>query len=169
MAATAPNVPERSIFHRIFWPEDQAAYSAGFSRSQDHERAITAILKRTDHKDTPFKWRVYWVAALGFLTDSYNLFASNVVLPALSFLYWNTPSKQNMMAFNVATLLGSIVGQIVFGIAVDICMPIAVFFQGSLLTDCRWQAVTLWRRADDRHCQHSWPASVQLRLLRCQH
>ncbi|QIW95812.1 hypothetical protein AMS68_001330 [Peltaster fructicola] len=123
MASTARDgVPERSIFHRMFWPEDQTAYSAGFSRDQDFERAITAILNRTDHKKTPFKWRVYWVAALGFLTDSYNLFASNVVLPALSSLYWNTPSRSNIIGFNVATLIGSIIGQIFFGIAVDICM-----------------------------------------------
>lgn len=60
------------------------------------------------------------VAALGFLTDSYNLFASNVILPALAYVYWNGPSHRQESGFNIATLAGSAVGQVVFGLAVDI-------------------------------------------------
>ncbi|KAK3675530.1 hypothetical protein LTR78_004613 [Recurvomyces mirabilis] len=157
MAAQPPAArTRRGWLARLLWPEDQEAAAAGFNvramfsikdvtltvtqRPQDYDRAITAILHRVDGAHAPFKWRVFLVAALGFLyarfanrvadadadadtparTDSYNLFASNVVLPALSFVYWDYPGHKFEAGFNIATLSGSILGQIIFGIAVDI-------------------------------------------------
>jgi PHS family inorganic phosphate transporter-like MFS transporter len=63
---------------------------------------------------------VILVAASGFLTDSYNLFATNVILPALAFVYW--PSRtdaHNETLINILTLVGSIVGQVIFGLLAD--------------------------------------------------
>ncbi|CAK3954423.1 Repressible high-affinity phosphate permease [Lecanosticta acicola] len=61
------------------------------------------------------------VAGSGFFTDSYNLFASNVILPALGYVYWADDENHNKAsAFNLATLGASAVGQLVFGIFADI-------------------------------------------------
>ncbi|OQO13274.1 hypothetical protein B0A48_01502 [Cryoendolithus antarcticus] len=67
-----------------------------------------------------FNWRVYAVAASGFFTDSYNLFVSNVVLPALAFVYWpNEHVAKTAIYINLVTLIGSAVGQVVFGFLAD--------------------------------------------------
>ncbi|KAK6442570.1 hypothetical protein LTR95_001193 [Oleoguttula sp. CCFEE 5521] len=67
-----------------------------------------------------FNWRVYVVAASGFFTDSYNLFVSNVVLPALAFVYWpNEHVAKTAIYINLVTLIGSAVGQVVFGFLAD--------------------------------------------------
>lgn len=54
------------------------------------------------------------------MTDSYNLFATNVILPSLAFLYWpNNTRTINESKINIITLTGSIVGQLLFGIIAD--------------------------------------------------
>lgn len=67
-----------------------------------------------------FNWLVFIVAASGIFTDSYNLFASNVILPALERVYWDG-EEHNLTAlhFNLATLVASAVGQLVFGYFAD--------------------------------------------------
>jgi PHS family inorganic phosphate transporter-like MFS transporter len=63
---------------------------------------------------------VILVAASGFLTDSYNLFATNVILPALAFIYWpSRTDSHNETLINILTLVGSIVGQVGFGLLAD--------------------------------------------------
>lgn len=109
-----------SIFDRLqkfFYGRDKADLAVGFD---DNTRAIDAILSGADDETAGLN-RLVWIAAAGFLTDSYNLFASNVVLPALTYVYWDTPLKNNQYGFNIATLLGSMIGQVVFGVFVDIC------------------------------------------------
>lgn len=67
-----------------------------------------------------FKWIVFWVAASGFFTDSYNLFATNVILPSLAYVFWPTathPGRETLI--NCMTLAGSIVGQLLFGYLAD--------------------------------------------------
>jgi len=72
------------------------------------------------------------VTASGFLTDSYNLFASNVLLPSLAFVYFSKPlingqpapsttpnSQPEELAINAITLAGSAVGQVFFGVFAD--------------------------------------------------
>jgi PHS family inorganic phosphate transporter-like MFS transporter len=61
---------------------------------------------------------VFIVAASGFLTDAYNLFSSNVILPALSYVYHEETDFQ--FTFNAITLAASAVGQVVFGVAADV-------------------------------------------------
>lgn len=60
------------------------------------------------------------VAASGFLTDSYNLFATNVILPSLGYVYWPgvTDSKPELK-INGATLGGSVIGMLLFGYLAD--------------------------------------------------
>jgi PHS family inorganic phosphate transporter-like MFS transporter len=52
------------------------------------------------------------------LTDAYNLFSSNVILPALSYVYHEEADFQ--FTFNAMTLGASAIGQVVFGIAADV-------------------------------------------------
>ena len=59
------------------------------------------------------------MAASGFFTDSFNLFASNVILPCLAFVYWDTHSPDRQITMNALTLAGSAVGQILFGFLAD--------------------------------------------------
>jgi MFS transporter, PHS family, inorganic phosphate transporter len=77
-----------------------------------------------------FKWSVWAVAATGFFTDSYNLFATNVVIPILLYVYWPTTYDENGQpkndsfgnnanVINLLTLAGSMVGQVLFGFLAD--------------------------------------------------
>jgi PHS family inorganic phosphate transporter-like MFS transporter len=72
----------------------------------------------TDHGG--FNLRVWAVAASGFFTDSYNLFATNVILPSIAFVYWTEDTHAwRETVINAMTLVGSIVGQLLFGYLAD--------------------------------------------------
>ncbi|KAJ5389385.1 major facilitator superfamily domain-containing protein [Penicillium cataractarum] len=76
------------------------------------------VINIFDHNG--FDFQVFIVAASGFLTDSYSLFATNVILPLLAFLYWpNRNDRLPELYINVATLAGSVVGQLLFGWLTD--------------------------------------------------
>ena len=77
------------------------------------------------------------MAGIGFFTDSYivsthailcadewltatKLFASNVILPMLGYVYWHSSTDaSHETAINSATLAGCILGMLVFGVAGD--------------------------------------------------
>ncbi|KAI4727121.1 inorganic phosphate transporter [Aureobasidium sp. EXF-10728] len=66
------------------------------------------------------------VAGVGFLTDAYNIFAINLVMPMIGHIYYpdSTPQpaivpQKYTVAINIATLGGSILGQLSFGLAGD--------------------------------------------------
>lgn len=87
------------------------------------------ICSRID--DNGFDWQIWAVASSGFFTDSYNLFATNVILPSLAFVYWSgdsvainntdslTIATNYETAINEVTLAGSLVGQLIFGYLSD--------------------------------------------------
>jgi PHS family inorganic phosphate transporter-like MFS transporter len=78
----------------------------------------TGVISIFDHNG--FDFQVFIVAASGFLTDSYALFATNVILPILAFLYWpDQTNRQPELYINVATLAGSAFGQLLFGWLTD--------------------------------------------------
>ncbi|KAK3906202.1 major facilitator superfamily domain-containing protein [Staphylotrichum tortipilum] len=62
--------------------------------------------------------RIWGVAASGFLTDSYNLFATNVILSTVSFVYF-PHERWCGLVINLFTLFGSVVGQLLFGYLAD--------------------------------------------------
>lgn len=65
------------------------------------------------------KWVVF-VAGVGFFTDAYDLFALNVVLPILGFVYWGGEIPQSYeTALICATLAGTLIGQVLFGVLAD--------------------------------------------------
>jgi MFS transporter, PHS family, inorganic phosphate transporter len=67
-----------------------------------------------------FKWRVFFVAASGFLTDAYGIFATNVISPALAYVYWEKEAGNwKGLVINEVTLIGSCIGMVVFGHLAD--------------------------------------------------
>ncbi|KFY50582.1 hypothetical protein V496_09295, partial [Pseudogymnoascus sp. VKM F-4515 (FW-2607)] len=66
-----------------------------------------------------FDWQIWAVAASGFFTDSYNLFATNVILPCLAFVYWSDDNSGGESKINIVTLVGSCIGQLIFGFLAD--------------------------------------------------
>lgn len=68
-----------------------------------------------------FKWRIFVVAASGFLADSYAIFSTNVVSPALAYIYWqNDTNGTKGLVINVVTLFGSCIGMVSFGLLADL-------------------------------------------------
>jgi MFS transporter, PHS family, inorganic phosphate transporter len=52
--------------------------------------------------------------------DGYTLFASNIALPMLAYVYWPDDNNTMKLTFiNIATLAGTMAGQILFGILAD--------------------------------------------------
>ncbi|OAF60213.1 hypothetical protein VC83_02945 [Pseudogymnoascus destructans] len=72
-----------------------------------------------DIDNNGFDWQVWAVAASGFFTDSYNLFATNVILPCLAFVYWPDDNSGREGKINIITLVGSCLGQLIFGFLAD--------------------------------------------------
>ncbi|KAM0459667.1 hypothetical protein ACHAPV_005381 [Trichoderma viride] len=66
-----------------------------------------------------WNFRIWGVAASGFLTDSYNLFSTNVILASVGFVYWPHGGEWTSLLINFFTLFGSIVGQVLFGYLAD--------------------------------------------------
>ena len=74
----------------------------------------------------PFGWyhvRAVAVAGIGFFTDSYDLFAINLVLGMLGMTFWQDTKGQipdNVStAIKAATAGGTVIGQVVFGWLAD--------------------------------------------------
>lgn len=68
-----------------------------------------------------FDYRVWVVASSGFFTDSYNLFAANVIVVMLDYIYWPDARSSNQeLKINVPTLLGSLIGMLIFGVLSDV-------------------------------------------------
>ncbi|POR36490.1 Putative acetate kinase [Tolypocladium paradoxum] len=63
--------------------------------------------------------RIWGVAASGFLTDSYNLFSTNVILASVAFVYYPDGGQWPSLLINLFTLLGSVIGQLLFGFLAD--------------------------------------------------
>lgn len=49
----------------------------------------------------------------------YNLFSTNVILASVAFVYWPHGGEWTSLLINFFTLLGSIVGQVLFGYLAD--------------------------------------------------
>ncbi|KAI1403311.1 MFS general substrate transporter [Hypoxylon fuscum] len=85
----------------------------------DPEKAVQSVI---DHPGLDgFQWKVWWVAASGFFTTSYSIFAVNVISPSLSYVYpecahgWST----NSLVINLTTLMGTMIGMLIFGHLAD--------------------------------------------------
>ncbi|KAJ5666523.1 uncharacterized protein N7477_008971 [Penicillium maclennaniae] len=67
-----------------------------------------------------YQWLVVFVADVGFFLDGYTLFASNIGLPMISYVYWkDETSSIKTTCINIATLAGTVFGQLLFGFLAD--------------------------------------------------
>lgn len=106
------------------YPEPERRRNRGFLGS---DSSALSPQDRQDRRQLRYEldlnaWnlRIWGVAASGFLTDSYNLFATNAILASISFVYF-PEAKYHYVGtlINVFTLLGSVVGQLSFGFLAD--------------------------------------------------
>ncbi|EEU47140.1 uncharacterized protein NECHADRAFT_77297 [Fusarium vanettenii 77-13-4] len=70
--------------------------------------------------DNGFNFKVFFVAASGFMASSYTLFATNVIAPAIAFVYPScTLNNQASSVIDILTLVGSICGMLIMGHLAD--------------------------------------------------
>jgi MFS transporter, PHS family, inorganic phosphate transporter len=88
---------------------------------QEEERREFILRRLEDAPFTDWAWIVV-VAGMGFLTDAYAIFSINMVIPMLGIIYFDgTLPHKYEVALSVVTLGGTIIGQVGFGLAADIC------------------------------------------------
>ncbi|PSR90435.1 major facilitator superfamily domain-containing protein [Coniella lustricola] len=107
---------------RPTYPDDVERKNRGFL---GHDSSALSASDRQDRRQLRYEldlnsWnlRIWGVAASGFLTDSYNLFASNVINTSITYVYF-PDQKWPGLVINLFTLLGSVCGQLLFGYLAD--------------------------------------------------
>ncbi|KAL4862761.1 hypothetical protein BDV12DRAFT_207020 [Aspergillus spectabilis] len=89
-----------------------------FEHVQDRHVRTRQIYETIDRQS--FQWVVVLVAGVGFFLDGYTLFASNIALPMISYVYWrDDTSSFRLTCINIATLAGTLLGQVLFGYLAD--------------------------------------------------
>lgn len=89
-----------------------------FDHERDRSVRAQQIYETIDRQG--FQWVVVLVAGVGFFLDGYTLFASNIALPMISYVYFqNDTSSRRGTYINIATLGGTLLGQVVFGFCAD--------------------------------------------------
>ncbi|KAJ5467512.1 hypothetical protein N7475_005264 [Penicillium sp. IBT 31633x] len=89
-----------------------------FDHEQDRYVRTRQIYETIDRQG--FQWIVVLVAGLGFFLDGYTLFANNIALPMISYVYWrNDTASLRLTCINIATLGGTLLGQVAFGFLGD--------------------------------------------------
>lgn len=90
---------------------------------QERREKLISITESLD--DYGFDWLVFGVAATGFFTGSYCLFVTNTVMSSIVFVYFSgsggdeSEGRHFKFWVNIITLLGAIIGQILFGVLAD--------------------------------------------------
>ncbi|CCD24837.1 uncharacterized protein NDAI_0E00210 [Naumovozyma dairenensis CBS 421] len=97
-------------------------YINDFAHIEDPLERRRLALQKIDEME--FGWshiRTILIAGVGFLTDSYDIFAINLGISMMSYVYWagNMPSSTNTL-LKVSTSVGTVIGQIGFGTMADI-------------------------------------------------
>ncbi|KAL4902191.1 hypothetical protein BDW74DRAFT_186953 [Aspergillus multicolor] len=89
-----------------------------FEHEQDRHVRTRQIYETIDRQS--FQWVVVLVAGVGFFLDGYTLFASNIALPMISYVYWHDDTSSfRLTCINIATLAGTLFGQVLFGYLAD--------------------------------------------------
>ncbi|OQD81328.1 hypothetical protein PENANT_c028G06038 [Penicillium antarcticum] len=102
-------------FHARLYKTDRAR---DFDHEQDRYVRMRQIYETIDRQG--FQWIVVLVAGLGFFLDGYTLFANNIALPMISYVYWrNDISSLRLTCINISTLAGTLLGQVAFGFLAD--------------------------------------------------
>ncbi|KAJ5671580.1 hypothetical protein N7507_000707 [Penicillium longicatenatum] len=102
-------------FHARLYKTDRAR---DFDHEQDRYVRMRQIYETIDRQG--YQWVVVLVAGLGFFLDGYTLFASNMALPMISYVYWqDDTSSLRLTCINIATLAGTLLGMVLFGFLAD--------------------------------------------------
>ncbi|KAJ5389727.1 uncharacterized protein N7496_000795 [Penicillium cataractarum] len=102
-------------FHARLYKTDRAR---DFDHEQDRYVRMRQIYETIDRQG--YQWIVVLVAGLGFFLDGYTLFASNMALPMISYVYWRDEvSSLRVTCINIATLAGTLFGMVIFGFLAD--------------------------------------------------
>ncbi|KAJ5675964.1 hypothetical protein N7462_008861 [Penicillium macrosclerotiorum] len=102
-------------FHARLYKTDRAR---DFDHEQDRYVRMRQIYETIDRQG--YQWIVVLVAGLGFFLDGYTLFASNMAIPMISYVYWREDtSSLRLTCINIATLAGTLFGQVIFGFLAD--------------------------------------------------
>lgn len=102
----------------ISWPRFWVDHAQGFNYIIPWQERRNLVLSSVEAAG--FGWWIVLVAGIGFMTDAYDIFSINTIIPMLSIVYWkgNFPTRY-ALGVNIATLVGSMIGQIVFGFLAD--------------------------------------------------
>ncbi|QLG72223.1 hypothetical protein HG535_0C05770 [Zygotorulaspora mrakii] len=97
-------------------------YINDFAHIEDPLERRRLALQKIDN--TSFGWyhvRAILVAGVGFLTDSYDIFAINLGISMMTYVFWggNIPSSTSTL-LRVSTSVGNVIGQITFGTLADV-------------------------------------------------
>lgn len=100
------------------WPRFWVDHTRGFNYNLTWQERRNLVLSSVEAAG--FGWWIVLVAGIGFLTDAYDIFSINTIIPMLSIIYWggNLPTRYQL-GMNTATLVGSMIGQVVFGFLAD--------------------------------------------------
>ncbi|KAJ5579750.1 uncharacterized protein N7459_005735 [Penicillium hispanicum] len=110
-----PCVAAMGKFHARLYKTDRAR---DFDHEQDRYVRMRQIYETIDRQG--YQWIVVLVAGLGFFLDGYTLFASNMALPMISYVYWkDETSSIRLTCINIATLAGTLFGMVLFGFLAD--------------------------------------------------
>ncbi|KAJ5094298.1 hypothetical protein N7456_010159 [Penicillium angulare] len=102
-------------FHARLYKTDRAR---DFDHEQDRYVRMRQIYETIDRQG--YQWIVVLVAGLGFFLDGYTLFATNMALPMISYVYWrDDTSSIRLTCINMATLAGTLLGMVLFGFLAD--------------------------------------------------
>ncbi|KAL6714801.1 hypothetical protein ACLMJK_007061 [Lecanora helva] len=123
---------------QLSWPRFWFDHSAPFKYNQNWQERRRLVLASVE--GSGFGWWIVFVAGVGFLTDAYDvglyltidcsrwmlaksaiqIFSINTIIPQISIIYWGGkfPTRYQL-GLNTATLLGSMIGQVVFGFLAD--------------------------------------------------
>jgi PHS family inorganic phosphate transporter-like MFS transporter len=92
-----------------------------FADVEDPLERKRLALEKIDNAE--FSWyhiRAILVAGVGFLTDSYDIFAINMAVPMMSHVYWKgTIPSSTQTLIKVSTSVGTVIGQVGFGWLAD--------------------------------------------------
>ncbi|KAJ5724704.1 hypothetical protein N7493_006432 [Penicillium malachiteum] len=102
-------------FHARLYKTDRAR---DFDHEQDRYVRMQQIYETIDRQG--YQWIVVLVAGLGFFLDGYTLFATNMALPMISYVYWKEDTSSiRLTCINMATLAGTLLGMVLFGFLAD--------------------------------------------------
>ncbi|KAG1743456.1 major facilitator superfamily domain-containing protein [Suillus lakei] len=109
-------VPDQQSSHESYHEKGQTTVTLNERRR--------AALEEIDN--APFSWfhvKVCLVAGVGFFTDAYDIFAINIAATMLGYVYGHTGNQLNTnqsLGVKVATPVGNLVGQLLFGWLADL-------------------------------------------------